>query len=113
MSSVERNTTNLIKDIVFYYIKYYYDKHLKEKEIKKIEDDDITPFIDSVYNNNSGKIKNYIRKCLKENQKENYNILAVENVLLDMFNDIAFAKNRIINEIVEYQNNNCVRVELS
>ena len=113
MSSVERNTTNLIKDIVFYYIKYYYDKHLKENSIKKIDDDNIIPFIDSIYNNNSLKIKNYIRSSLKENQKEHYNKIATENILLEMFNDIEFAKNRIVNEIIEYQNNNGVRIELA
>jgi hypothetical protein len=113
MSSIERNLTNLIKDIVFYYIKYYYDKHLKENSIEKIDDDNIIPFIDSIYNNNSLKIKNYIRTSLKENQKEQYNKIATENILLEMFNDIEFAKNRIVNEIIEYQNNNGVRVELA
>ena len=111
MSSIERNLTNLIKDIVFYYIKYYYDKHLKENSIEKILDDNIKVFINNIYDNNSLKIKNYIRKSLKKNQKENYNSMVVENILLEMFDDIEFAKIRITNEIVEYQNNNCVRVE--
>lgn len=111
MSAVERNTTNLIRDIVFYYIKYYYDKHLKENSLERIEDENIAPFIDTIYNNNSKKIKNYIRTSLKENQKDEYNSLVVENILLEMFDDIDFAKNRVINEIIDYQNNNCVRVD--
>ena len=78
-----RNLTNLIKDIVFYYIKFYYDKELTKKNIKK-----------------------YIRNSLKESQGENYNRLAVENALMKMFDDIEYAKNRVINEIKTYQENN-------
>ena len=101
-----RNLTNLIKDIVFYYIKFYYDKELTKKNIKKMEESDIEPFVNEMYGNNPTKINKYIRNSLKESQGENYNKLEVGHILMKMFNDIEYAKNRVINEIKTYQENN-------
>jgi hypothetical protein len=98
-----RNTTNLIRDIVFYYIKYYYDKHLEEHKISKLEDEKIEEFVDKLFNDNPKKMKKYIRDSLKKNQGKEYNSMVVENILLEMFDDIEFAKNRLINEISSYQ----------
>lgn len=98
-----RNTTNLIRDIVFYYIKYYYDKHLEEHKLDKLPDNEISNFVDKLFNDNPSKMKKYIRDSLKKNQGEEYNSMVVENILLEMFDDIEFAKNRLINEISSYQ----------
>jgi len=98
-----RNTTNLIRDIVFYYIKYYYDKHLEENKLKRLSDEEISPFVDKLFNDNPKKMKKYIRDSLKKNQGDDYNSMVVENILLEMFDDIEFAKNRLINEISSYQ----------
>ena len=100
-----RNTTNLIRDIVFYYIKYYYDKHLTEHKLKKLLEEEISPFVDKLFNDNPSKMKKYIRDSLKKNQGDEYNSIVVENILLEMFDDIEFAKNRLINEISNYQEN--------
>ena len=100
-----RNTTNLIRDIVFYYIKYYYDKHLEENKLKRLSDEEISPFVDKLFNDNPQKMKKYIRTSLKKNQGDDYNSMVVENILLEMFDDIEFAKNRLINEISSYQGN--------
>lgn len=101
----KRNTTNLIKDIVFYYIKFYYDKELKNKKKHIMEECEIETFVNDMYTDNTDKIKTYIRNSLKKNQKENYNKFIVENILVEMFNDIEYAKNRVIIEIKTYQNN--------
>jgi hypothetical protein len=98
-----RNTTNLIRDIVFYYIKYYYDKHLEEYKLKRLQEEEISPFVDKLFNDNPIKMKKYIRTSLKKNQGKEYNSIVVENILLEMFDDIEFAKNRLINEISSYQ----------
>jgi hypothetical protein len=98
-----RNTTNLIRDIVFYYIKYYYDKHLTENSLERLLEEEISPFVDNLFNNNPSKMKKYIRDSLKKNQGNDYNSIVVENILLEMFDDIEFAKNRLINEISIYQ----------
>ena len=48
-------------------------------------------------------MKKYIRTSLKKNQGEDYNSIVVENILLEMFDDIEYAKNRLINEISSFQ----------
>ena len=98
-----RNTTNLIRDIVFYYIKYYYDKKLVEDKIEKLSEEEISPFVDKLFNDNPKKMKKYIRDSLKKNQGDEYNSMVVENILLEMFDDIEFAKNRLISEISSFQ----------
>ena len=52
---------------------------------------------------NPSKMKKYIRTSLKKNQGEEYNSIVVENILLEMFDDIEYAKNRLINEISSFQ----------
>ena len=101
-----RNTTNLIKDIIFYYVKYYYDKHLKDNNIQKINDEEVDSFVETLFNNNPGKFKKYIRDSLKKNQGDDYNSMIVENILLEIFDDMEFAKNRLITEINVFQTNN-------
>ena len=101
-----RNTTNLIKDIIFYYVKYYYDKHLKDNDIQKINDEEVDSFVETLFTNNPGKFKKYIRDSLKKNQGDDYNSMIVENILLEIFDDMEFAKNRLITEINVFQTNN-------
>ena len=98
-----RNITNLIRDIVFYYIKYYYDKHLEENNISRIEDDKIQNFVFDLYELKNKTLKDYIRKSLKENLKEKYEKLVVENILMEMFTDVGYCKTRMIDEIKLYQ----------
>tara|TARA_B110000285_G_C14964662_1_gene533433 strand:- start:628 stop:948 length:321 start_codon:yes stop_codon:yes gene_type:complete len=98
-----RNTTNLIKDIIFYYVKYYYDKHLKDNGIQKINDDKVDGFVDTLFSTNPSKFKKYIRDSLKKNQGDDYNSIIVENILLEIFDDMEFAKNRLITEINTFQ----------
>ena len=38
---------------------------LKEKNIKKLDDEDIEPFVDDLYSNNPNKIKKYIMSYKK------------------------------------------------
>lgn len=101
----DRNISTLIRDIVFYYIKYYYDKHLNDNNIKYIDDKDVPNFVDNLYVNKEKHLKDYIRKSLKENLKEDYNKVVVENILMEMFDDIEYCKTRIISEIKLYQEN--------
>ena len=79
-----RNTTNLIRDIVFYYIKYYYDKHLEEYKLETLQEEEISPFVDKLFNDNPSKMKKYIRTSLKKNQGKEYNSIVVENILLEI-----------------------------
>lgn len=101
-----KNIVNLIRDIVFYYIKYYYDKYLEEHNCNEIEKSILPDFVNKLYIENTIKLKDYIRKSLKKNLKEEYNKTIVENILMEMFEDVNYCKNRIIDEIILYQDSN-------
>lgn len=94
---------NMVKDIIFFYIKHYYDKYLKQKNIIKMSDEQINTFIYENYNNKQTKIKKYIRDSLKKNLGSEYNGMAVENLLLEIFNDDDLAQERLRLEIKNYQ----------
>ena len=59
--------------------------------------------INKLYIEKSSELKKYIRDTLKENLENNYNSFAVENIILEMFNDPSYSKQRGYLEIVEYQ----------
>ena len=101
-----KNIVNLIRDIVFYYIKYYYDKYLEDNNCNEIDKDKLPNFVNNLYIENTVKLKDYIRNSLKKNLKEEYNKTVVENILMEMFEDVNYCKNRIIDEIILYQESN-------
>jgi hypothetical protein len=94
---------NMIKDIVFFYIKHYYDKYLVKNQITILTDKKIEEFITENYVNKQIKIKKYIRDSLKKNLGDEYNGITVENILLEIFNDDILAQERLRLEIKNYQ----------
>lgn len=106
-SSSTTNTNNLatmVKDITYFFIKYYYEKELKDTNQNKLEDVHLRNMINTLYQEKSNELKKYIRDTLKENLGSNYNSFAVENIILEMFNDPEYSKHRVYLEISEYQN---------
>lgn len=101
-----RNISNLIRDIVFYYIKFYYDKYLIDNKCILIEKEKITPFVEELYVDKTKELKDYIRNSLRKNLKEEYPKTIVENILLEMFADVNYCRTRIIDEIILYQDEN-------
>ena len=94
---------NMVKDIIFFYIKHYYDKYLTKKGIKILSNSEIEEFISENYVNKQVKIKKYIRESLKKNLGNEYNGITVENLLLEIFNDDDLAQERLRLEIKNYQ----------
>ena len=94
----------MVKDITYFFIKYYYEKELKDTNKQQLEDNHLKQLIDNLYQEKSNELKKYIRDTLKENLGGNYNTLAVENIILEMFNDPEYSKYRVYLEIVQYQN---------
>lgn len=94
---------NMVKDIVFFYIKHYYDKYLKKNNITILSESQINNFISDNYVNKQNKIKKYIRDSLKKNLGNEYNTITVENLLLEIFNDDDLAQERLRLEIKVYQ----------
>ena len=103
MSSSDKTLPNLVKDIIFYYVKYYYDKYLKDHNISSMSEADIDAFIQTNYSDKTNEVRTYVRNSLKKNLGDAYNSIATENILLEIFNDPAMAKERIRLEIVNYQ----------
>lgn len=102
-SSGEKTLANLVKETIFFYVKYYYDKYLVEHTIQIMEPQHIDTFIQQHYTDRERDLRDYVRKSLKKNLGDGYNNLAVENILLEIFKDPALAKERIKLEITDYQ----------
>ena len=97
------NLTSMVKDITYFFIKYYYDKELTDTNQKQLLEKDLKAMIDNLYLEKGNDLKKYIRDTLKENLASNYNSFAVENIILEMFNDPEYSKHRVLLEIIEYQ----------
>jgi hypothetical protein len=103
MTSSTKSLPNLVKEIIYFYVKYYYEKYLKDNSLDKMSEDDINKFIGIYYGEKQQELKDYIRKSLKKNQGDNYSSIATENILLEIFNDTDMAKERIRLEIIDFQ----------
>ena len=94
---------NLVRDVIFHYIKHYYEKWLADTGKSMMSDNDITVFVEKYYNEKQKDLRKYVRSTLKKNLGVKYNQLAVENILLEITQDPEFAKTRIRMEIEDYQ----------
>lgn len=104
MMASNRTLFDSIKDITYFYIKYYYDKECNDYKLSKLPDIQIKSLIENLYNTKSIDFKKYIRNTLKENLGNNYSNIIVENLLMEMFNDPEYSKNRVYLEIIDFQN---------
>lgn len=105
MADTGKTLPNLIREIVFFYVKHYYDKYLTQNNIDKMTGEHIDTFIKQYYTDKEKELREYIRGTLKKNQGSAYNSMAVENILLEMASDPTMAKERIRLEIQDYQRN--------
>lgn len=96
----------LVKDITYFYIKHYYDKKLVEDNVSKIPNEAVERFVNDMYHEKEEELKDYIKTSLKNTLGEQYPKLQVNMLLLEMFENPEFAKQRVINEIINYQDNN-------
>ena len=103
MADTGKSLPNLIREIIFFYVKHYYDKYLTEHQLKHMNDADIDAFIQKHYTEKEKELREYVRTNLKSNLGANYNSIAVENILLEISSDPTMAKERIRIEIQDYQ----------
>lgn len=103
--STDKSLPNLIKDIIFYYVKFYYDKFITELSVNKLTEEQINDFVELHYTNKEKDIRDYVRKSLKKNLGDEYNSFTTENILLELFSDASMAKERLRLEINDYQEN--------
>jgi hypothetical protein len=97
------NLTTMVRDITYYFIKHYYDKELQTTGVRILGEDHLQSMINRLYTDKATDLKKYIRDTLKNNLGDRYSALAVENILLEMFNDPEYSKHRVFLEIMEYQ----------
>ena len=105
MATTERSLPNLVKDITFFYIKHHYQKYLTERNVEIVEESLLRDLIDKLYNEKQQELRDYIRNNLKVNLKEKYSTIATESIITEMFFDPRIAKERVIIEILRFQEN--------
>jgi hypothetical protein len=101
------NLPNTIKNITFYFIKQHYNKYLKERELEKIPKVEIALVVDQLYTDKEQELKKYIRGTMRKNFSDydkNFTMkTTTEEIILEMFEDPDFSKNRLAIEIENYQ----------
>ncbi len=101
------NLPNTIRNITFHFIKVHYNKYLKDHDIKVIEKEKIGQVVNELYEEKESELKKYIRGTMRKNfpdYDQNFSLkTATEEIILEMFDDPEFSKNRIIVEIENYQ----------
>ena len=95
--------TGMIRDITLHYVKFYYDKYLKEQQKNILLGNEVIALVDNLYDEKQQGLRKYIRETLKTNLQEQYPKLLIENILMEMFQDRKYAKQRVVDEIIMYQ----------
>ena len=101
------NLPNTIRNITFHFVKVHYNKYLEEHNIKKIDKGQIPDVVNELYEEKEQDLKKYIRGTMRKNfpdYDKNFTLkTSTEEIILEMFDDPDFSKNRIIIEIENYQ----------
>ena len=103
MADTGKTLPNLVREVIFFYVKHYYDKYLTSNNISQMDKDHINAFVQQYYTSKEKELREYVRTNLKKNLGSTYNSMAVENILLEMSSDPDMAKERIKLEIEDYQ----------
>ena len=94
------NLPDLVKQITIHYIEFYYNKFAESFPGKKVPEDELRKFVSEMYETKQVDLKKYIRTSLKDNLGDKYSATATENLLLEMFADASYAKERVVQEIL-------------
>ena len=103
------NLPNTVKNITFYFIKQHYNKYLKDNKLESIPKKDIYSVVDKLYTDKEQELKKFIRGTMRKNfgdYDRNFTLkTGTEEIILEMFEDPDFSKNRLAIEIETYQDN--------
>ena len=101
------STSQLIQDLILFYVKENYNHYLKKNDIQKIPDNNIADVVQRIYGDKKEHLKVFLKESLKDLMKEEYiGDLALLNICNEIFEDDKLCINRIILEIKNYQNDN-------
>ena len=105
--SKPQNLPNIIKNISFHFVKLNYNKYLEDNKMEEIPKERLEEVVGELYDQKQTELKKYIRGTLRRNfpdYDQNFSMkTSTEEILLEMFEDPDFAKNRIVLEIEAYQ----------
>ena len=105
--SKPQNLPNIIKNISFHFVKLNYNKYLEDNKMEEIPKERLDEVVGELYDQKQTELKKYIRGTLRRNfpdYDQNFSMkTSTEEILLEMFEDPDFAKNRIVLEIETYQ----------
>ena len=104
LDEIKKTSFDIIKDI--------YHDYLKEHKILLIKNENIDHVIREYYNSNLKNIQQKIRNNLKENHKNDYDSLQVENMLLDLNQEKDLYIKNIISEIKFIQDSNMLNIKI-
>ena len=95
---------NIIKDLIIFYVTENYKKYLNEHNIQRLKDDDISSVIQKLYSERKSHLKEFLKDSLKKIQGNQYiGDLALQNILVEVFQDDNLNKKRLELEIKLYQ----------
>ena len=105
--SKPQNLPNIIKNISFHFVKLNYNKYLEDNKMEEIPKERLDEVVGELYDQKQTELKKFIRGTLRRNfpdYDQNFSMkTSTEEILLEMFEDPDFAKNRITLEIEGYQ----------
>ena len=101
------NLPNTIKSIVLHFIKVHYKQYLDDNKLTKIPDDELEEVVYNLYDDKQLELKKYIRGTMRKNFPDydsNFTMkTTTEEIILEMFDDPDYSKNRLVLEIKNYQ----------
>tara|TARA_B100000401_G_C52198168_1_gene435607 strand:- start:89 stop:409 length:321 start_codon:yes stop_codon:yes gene_type:complete len=105
--SSNRKPTEILQDLILFYVKENYFHYLTQKNIQKIPDNEIKTVVINIYSKKKDHLKKFLKDSLKELMKEDYiGDLALLNICNEIFNDDELCINRLVLEIKNYQKDN-------
>lgn len=102
---------NDIREIIFKYLQNEYKKYINNKKILCIKKNEVYDVISNLYNNTFKELKVHVRNEMHIKYPVDYPKIAIENIILDLFQNKEDNIIKIVNEINFIQNENLLVVD--
>jgi len=102
---------NDIREIIFKYLQNEYKKYINNKKILCIKKNEVFDVISNLYNNTFNELKVHVRNEMHNKYPVDYPKIAIENIILDLFQNKEDNIIKIANEINFIQNENLLVVD--
>jgi len=102
---------NDIREIILKYLQNEYKKYINNKKILCIKKNEVYDVISNLYNNTFKELKVHVRNEMHNKYPVNYPKIAIENIILDLFQNKEDNIIKIVNEINFIQNENLLVVD--